>query len=232
VTCDTAGADGNDSAGITLSFEAPIVDITSTATVDANALTNGTDIETDDAYRARILARKRFNPHGGSEYDLEQWALEVAGVTRAWAYPQYNGPGTVAVYFVCDAQSPITPTAAQIAAVTAHLTSHVNTAGVTEGVPVTMLPGLFILAPTLKTKDYTIKLYPNNATVQAAVTAQVTDFILREGSPANTMYASALSESVSAAAGEERNNITAGGADDTLAYNEAAVLGTITYQAY
>jgi len=41
-------------------------------------------------------------PQGGSTSDYEDWALEVAGVTRAWITGNGMGPGTVVVYFMMD----------------------------------------------------------------------------------------------------------------------------------
>lgn len=232
ITCDTAGVAGNDSAGITLTFESSYAGVDGDATVDADGIYDGTDEETDAAYRLRILARKQLTPHGGAKHDIEAWALEVADVTRAWVYPLYMGPGTFAVYFVCDGQSPITPTPAQIAAVEAHLEQHTDTLGQTIGIPVTATPGMFVLAPTLKTINYTIKLYPNTAAIQALVTAQINDFLYEQGYPGNTLYQSLLDEAISAAAGEERHQVTVGGADTVLAYNEVARLGTPTYLDY
>lgn len=231
VTCDTAGTAGNDNAGITLTFESPIAGVNSTATVGAAGLSGGAAEESDDAYRSRVLRRKQLTPHGGADFDLESWALEVAGVTRAWAYPGYYGLGTVALFFVCDGQSPITPTAAQIAAVRAHLLSHTDEFGNPVGVPVTMRNGLFVLAPTLRSFDYTIKLSPNTSAVQTAASSQIADFLLREGFPANTMYLSNLDEAISAASGEERHQVV-GGSDQGMAYNEVAVLGAVTWQNY
>jgi uncharacterized phage protein gp47/JayE len=231
VTCDTAGEAGNDSAAVVLAFESVIIDVDSTAVVDANALAGGTDEEIDEAYRLRILSRKQFAPAGGAEQDIINWCLEVADVTRAWVYKQYQGPGTFAVYFVCDGQSPITPTPAQLAAVVAYLTAHTDTFGDTVGIPVTALPGMFVLAPVLKQMDYTIKLYPNTVAVQTTVTAQIDDFLLREGYPANTLYLSRLVEAIGAAVGEERSQVV-GGADAAIAYNEVAVRGTLTWQDY
>lgn len=230
--CDTVGVAGNDSAAVVLSFDSPIAGIGSTVVVDASGLYNGTDVENDDAYRLRILERKQFAPHGGAGEDLEVWAKELSYVTRAWAYPQYNGPGTVALYFACDAQTPITPTPTQIAAVLAYLTLHTDIKGQQIGVPVTMLPGLFVLSPVIHQIDLTVRVYPNTTAVQDAVTAQIVDFIYREAYPGQKVYMSRLGEAISAALGEERSAIVIPAADFTLAYNEVGVLGTITWQDY
>ena len=231
VTCDTVGIDGNDSAGITLTFEGSIAGVNSTATVDASGLVGGTDEETNDAYRQRILSRKQLAPHGGSANDIIYWVLETDDATRAWVYEQYQGVGTFAVYFVCDGQTPISPTPAQITTVSDYLEEHTDILGQVIGVPVTALPGMFVLAPVVTSINYTIKLYPNTTAVQANVEAQITDFLLREGYPANTLYLSNLVEAIGAAVGEERSQVV-GGADLTLAYNEVAILGTITWQDY
>ena len=232
ITAETAGIDGNDDPAIVLTFVSPIAGVDSTATVDSDGLYNGADEEVDDAYRLRVLARKQLAPHGGDANDLEQWTKEVDGVTRAWVYPQYNGPGTVAVYFVRDGQSPITPTAGQIATVLAYLTSHTDALGQIIGVPVTMLPGLFVAAPTLLPLNFTIKLYPNTADVQTTVQAQLVDLIYREAYPGQTLYLSRIQEAISAAIGEERSAIVTPASDVALAYNEVGQLGTITWQAY
>lgn len=231
VTCDTASEAGNDNAGVVLSFESPIAGVNSTAVVDSNGLAGGTDTETDDDLRERILLRKQSSPHGGTQDDIINWTLEVPDVTRAWVYPQYQGPGTLAVYFVCDGQSPITPTASQITDVKNYLTAHTDITGQTAGVPITMLPGLFVFSPVLRQMNYTIKVYPNTSVVQTNVIAQVKDFLLREGYPANTLYASQLAEAVSAAAGELRSTVV-GNTDTTLAYNEVALYGNIVFQDY
>ncbi len=231
VTCSVVGLDGNDSAGIVLTFTSPIAGVNSTA-VSTLGISGGIDEEIDSAYRARILARKRLAPHSGNANDLEQWALEVSGVTRAWAVPEYNGIGTVALYFVCDGQTPITPTLTQIAAVLAHVTSHTDSSGQTIGVPVTMLPGLFVAAPALVAIDMTIRLSPNTADVQADVMAQLADLYLRDGEPGGTLYLSKLQEAISTAAGEDHSAITLPAADVGLAYNQLAVPGTIVWTEY
>jgi uncharacterized phage protein gp47/JayE len=231
VTCTAVGSAGNDSAGIVLTFTSPIAFVNSTA-ISAAGLAGGVDEESDTAYSARILARKRLAPHSGNTNDLEQWTLEVAGVTRAWAVPEWNGIGTVALYFVCDGQTPITPTAAQIAAVLAHVTSHTDSGGQTIGIPVTMLPGLFIAAPSIVAVNMTVRLSPNTADVQAEVGAQLADLYLREGEPGGTLYLSNLGEAISKAAGEDHSAITLPAADVGLAYNELAVPGAITWVDY
>ena len=64
-------------------------------------MTGGTDTETDEQLRARILQRIQNPPMGGSAADYVAWALAVPGVTRAWAAPE-QGIGTITVRFLMD----------------------------------------------------------------------------------------------------------------------------------
>jgi len=102
ITSVTVGDDSNASAASTLSLVTPITGVDNTATVDGSALTGGAEIETDEALRARLLARIQQTPHGGASFDYINWALEVPGVTRAWVYPGEDGLGTVKVRFMMD----------------------------------------------------------------------------------------------------------------------------------
>ena len=67
----------------------------------ARNLAGGTDAETDEQLRSRILQRIQNVPMGGSAADYVNWALAVPGVTRAWAAPE-QGPGTITVRFLMD----------------------------------------------------------------------------------------------------------------------------------
>jgi uncharacterized phage protein gp47/JayE len=87
--------------GATLAFVVPPSGVDIIATV-ADELSGGTDDETDDELRARILRRIRQPPMGGSAYDYEAWALAVPGVTRAWCAPLEMGIGTVTIRFMMD----------------------------------------------------------------------------------------------------------------------------------
>lgn len=232
VTAKVAGEDSNEGGAAVLTFVTPIAGVDTSATVDADGLTEGTDEEDDTDYRARILARKRFAPHGGAAEDYIAWAKEVSGVTRAWVYSQYQGLGTLALFFMRDDDTDPFPDATEIATVRSYIVSHEDSRGVTVGCPVTAEPGLFVLAPTKKEIDLSISLYPNTAAVQAQVEAQLEDLLYREGGPAETVYLSEVSEAISLAEDEERHSLTSPVADIVCAYNEVAVLGTITWSDY
>ena len=94
------GTIGNADAGTLMEPINPPQGLDGSATVVQ--LYGGTDDETDDELRARVLKRIREPPMGGDAYDYEQWALAVPGVTRAWSFPQEMGVGTMTLRFMMD----------------------------------------------------------------------------------------------------------------------------------
>jgi len=232
-TAVAAGADGNDEAGITLTFVSPIVGVDTSVTVDADGISGGADEETDDSLRTRVLARKRQPPHGGAYFDYEAWALEVSGVTRAWSFPQYMGIGTIGVAFVRDDDVNIIPDSTQRATVRAYIVEHEDPAtGITVGCPVTAEPGLFIIELTLLSVNFEIAISPNTVVMQNAVEDALTDILLRDGGPGEMIYLSNISEAISLVSGEEKHVLTSPVADVTAAINQIHVLGTVTFTDY
>jgi uncharacterized phage protein gp47/JayE len=94
------GSGGNRAPGDSLGMTGTVLGINSVLTV--LEIDGGTDAETDDELRARILLRIREPPMGGDATDYVQWALAVPGVTRAWPFPQEMGIGTMTLRFMMD----------------------------------------------------------------------------------------------------------------------------------
>lgn len=233
LTADEAGSDWNEDSGVSLTFVSPIAGVNSTATVTSAGITGGTDIETVEAWRTRILARKRKPPHGGAEHDYVNWMKEVSGVTRAWVIPMYNGVGTLGCAFVRDDDASIIPTESQRDTVRNYIISHTDPAtNKTVGIPVTAEPGLFMIELSEQSVDMTISLYPNTAAVRAEVEAEIEEIIKSDGGPNEVIYISRLSSAISNAAGEERHRIESPVADISASSNKVHVLGTITWQDY
>lgn len=229
-----AGEDGNQSAGVTMSFVSPSVGIDSSATVDSNAITGGLDEEVDDDLRDRILTRKRQPPHGGAEFDYEAWALEVSGVTRAWAFPQYMGNGTIGLAFVRDNDAnTIIPNDTQMEEVREYIQEHTDPlTGEIVGIPVTAEPGFFMITLSEQSQDFTIEIYPNTVAIQANVTAQLEDLINADGGPGETVYYSAMTAAVNQAAGLIAHRITSPDDDIGVPTNKVLRLGSITFEDY
>lgn len=233
-TASEAGEDGNDEAGISLTFVTPITGVNTSATVDSDGISGGADEETDDELRARILFRKRYPPHGGAAFDYEAWALEVSGVTRAWCFSEYSGSGTVGVAFVRDNDTAtIIPNSAQRTTVRDYIVSHTDPAtGITVGCPVTAEPGLTMIELTPLSVDLEISIYPNTSAVTNAVEDAIEDLIKTEGGPGETIYLSKISEIISLTPSEERHTIISPTTDITANTSQVHVLGTITFTNY
>jgi uncharacterized phage protein gp47/JayE len=207
------GLDG----GELLSLSSPIAGIGSQATVEASGINDGDDQEDDDALLARLLARIQNPPQGGAETDYEAWALEVAGVTRAWVYPLYLGAGTVGVTFVRDDDVSIIPDGTEVTEVQDHI----------DGVrPVTAVVTVF--APTAVPLNFTISGI-SNVTVRAAVEAELEDLIRREAEPAGTLLLSHIQQAISNTAGEEDHALTAPATNVTTTAGQLTTMGTITW---
>lgn len=217
-----AGEDGNFGSGLPMFLLSPIPGVQSTGTT-ATALEGGIDVESPESLLARLLARIQQPPHGGAHFDYEQWALEVAGVTRVWVYPLQMGAGTVTVLFVCDEDEDIIPSPAKVAEVQAYIDSPLRR-------PVTA--EVFVGAPIDDALNMTIKLAPNTAAVQNAVRAELADLIDRDSAPGGKILISRLREAVSIAAGEDNNQIVTPTADVTHATGHMAILGTLTFSSF
>lgn len=101
VIATVAGAGGNADAGTVMTLGSTVEGIQSTGSVTA-VVQSGADIETNDAFRSRVIAAYQSPPQGGDSADYVTWATAVAGVTRAWCAPNAFGAGTVIVYFMLD----------------------------------------------------------------------------------------------------------------------------------
>lgn len=218
VTASAAGSTGNADAGTALSFSSPIAGVNSQVTVAAGGLTAGTDQESDDSLRSRLAERIQQPPHGGSKNDYVAWAKEVAGVTRAWAYAQELGLGTVTVRFVRDDDASIIPDAAEVQAAQDYIDARR---------PVTA--DVTVVAPVAVPLDFTIQLTPATQAVKDAVEAELEDLLRREAEPGGTILISHIREAISLAADETDHVLVSPAADVTHTAGQIATMGAITW---
>lgn len=234
IIAEDSGQNSNIDVAETVSLLSPIANVDSDALIDAIVI-DAEDTESDDSYRARLLTRLRQPPLGGSANDYVQWALEVAGVTRAWVLPLHLGAGTVGLSFVEDDEDPIIPSGAKVTEVDDY---------VRERKPVTA--DLTTFAPVAAPMSMTIKIKPNTIDVQDAVESELEDLIKRDAAlagayktPSEThdgsILLSKINQSISIAVGIEDHEITLinGGAPANVTPDsgELVTLGAITWQA-
>lgn len=221
VTATATGSAGNTDAGSILTMQSPIAGIASSATVGADGLGGGADVETDDGLRARLLDRIQQPPQGGASNDYVTWATGVAGVTRAWTLPKWLGAGTVGVTFVMDGRADIIPLGADVAAVQAAIEAPFNR-------PVTA--DVTVFAPTAVPLNPQIHLNPDSTAARTAVTAELAALVARESTGAGgTLYLSQIREAIGAAAGVTDYTLISPTADVVTPAGQIVVPGTPTW---
>lgn len=219
IEAEEAGTGGNTEEGVEMTLVSPIAGVASKGTVGTGGIANGVDEETIDELRARYLERVRNTPQGGSERDYERWAKEVPGVTRAWAYGQHMGPGTVGLTFVMDNETDIIPDSSKVADVQSYID---------EVRPVT--DALTVFAPTPVDLDFEIELIDQDtAAIRAAIEAELRDLLNRESEPGGTIRISHIREAISIAAGEVDHDLQVPAGDVSAGTGELLVMGSITW---
>jgi uncharacterized phage protein gp47/JayE len=222
-----AGAIGNTPANVKFTIVTPQAGVQSTTTSTA-ALTGGADIESLSRWRSRLIFRMQYPPAGGTTYDYERWAMECAGVTRAWCYKGWQA-ADVGVSFVMDDSSPIIPTTDDVQRVAAYIGGHRDPiTNQWTGQP--LGPEVVVFAPTPVSVDITAKLVPNNATTQANALAAINQFFKDELIPNGTLYYSKLAAVISDAAGITNSQLITPAADVTSDAGQLLAPGVITWQ--
>lgn len=209
---------GNTPAGTPLRVVSPVLGVNDTFTVAAPGLTGGTEQESIEALRARVIRSYRVIAHGGSKSDYETWALEVAGVTRAWVVRRWVGPGTVGVFFVRDGDIDIIPSAEAVAAVAAYIERER---------PVTA--EVYVLPPAEKPVQYQLSVTPDSSAVRRAVEAALVDLHNRESELGATLLATHIAEAISGATGERDHKVISPAGDVQAAPNELLTYGGVLW---
>lgn len=199
----TPGSGNNLPVGSNLSIVTAPVGVNGSAAVTV-AFTGGTDIETDDELRTRVLLRIREPPMGGDASDYVQWALEVPGCTRAWTAPLEMGMGTVTVRVMFDdlraTDDPLTngfPLEEDLVAVRNHI----------DRVRPVTTKDFWVYGPIPEPIDFTIQdLVEDDADTRGAIAASVDAMLRERAAPsysrdgvrqeAQTIYAAWVSDAI------------------------------------
>lgn len=213
-----AGLLGNTPAGTALRLVSPVLGLNDSFTVLEPGLQGGTEQESIEILRGRVIRSYQVVPHGGSQSDYVTWALEVAGVTRAWLVRHWMGPGTVGVFFVRDGDIDIIPSAEACALVEAYIEKER---------PVTA--ELYVLPPTEKPVQYQLKVTPDSSAVRRAVEAALVDLHNRESELGVGMLATHIGEAISGAAGERDHKVISPAGDVPAAANELLTYGGVLW---
>ena len=231
IEANLGGVAGNVAAGTTLSLDpsaAIVTGLGSTAIVDAPGMTGGSNAETVEGFRSRVLARKRNPPQGGSAPDYALWTRETLPVVRDVYVDRYTtNAGRVWIQFTVEDQPNGIPSAGQVAIVQSYLSDPVRR-------PVTADP--IVTAPIADVVPVTISgLVPDAPDVRATVATELAAVFADRAAPgtptggAFLLSRSWLSEAVSRATGEDRHVLVSPSTDLSFAAGHMPVLGPITF---
>ena len=212
-----AGMAGNAPIGTILAFASPVSGLDSQIQA-TDGLTGGTDEETDESLKSRLLATIQRTPMGGTQADYEQWALEVPGVTRAFV-TQEMGRGTVTVRFMMDGTYPDgVPKDGDRQAVAAHI----------ETVrPVTA--DVYVVLPVADPLNLRLRITPDTAAIRLAAEANLWAAVRRDAVPGGTIFLSRLHEALSLTEKEEDHVIIFPTANVTPETGHIVVPGSIEW---
>jgi uncharacterized phage protein gp47/JayE len=215
-----AGVNGNTDPATVLTLVSPISGSDNEVTVDTGGLTGAAELESLESLRARLLSRIRQPPQGGNEADFATWALEVAGVTRAWVYPLALGPGEVSIFFVRDDDTPsIIPDSGEVQDVQDYIDARR---------PVTSTAT--VVAPIDSPLNFNIELLTvDTPEIRLAVEAELKDLLRRESEPGGTIPLSHFNEAISIATGEFDHDLNSPSADVVASAGQLKTMGTITW---
>ena len=231
VQADAAGEAGNTDAGAVLTLvdvgDAP-AGLAISAAVDTAGLGGGADPEGLEPFRARVLARKRKTPQGGSASDYEAWVREALGASVADVFVDsfQNDARSVWVAFTVTDQPNGIPSSAQVAIAQAYLDDPIRR-------PVTAR--VFVVAPIAAPVSVVIGgLAPDTPAIRAAVATEVAAVFADRAQPGTpsapfVLSASWIDEAISRATGEDRHRLVAPAADLTFAAGTLPVYAAPTY---
>lgn len=178
-TATEPGTQGNVPAGAVSLQSQPKDGITSVN--NAKAANGGTDIESDDDYRQRILEVMQRNPGSGSKYDYIRWAKEVSGVRDAYCIPEWLGPGTGTVKVLCLGTDGLPASEVVLQRVREHITGPTGKDGLA---PVDAI--VTIDAPLTLYLNYYAKLFIRDDADTAAIISDFKDEVLKYYTRART----------------------------------------------
>ncbi|SQP09940.1 YmfP protein [Escherichia coli] len=134
-------------------------------------------------------------------------------------YRHWMGTGTVGVMIASsDLINPIPEESTETAA-----RQHIGPLAPVAG------SDLYVFRPVAHTVDFHIRVTPDTPEIRAAITAELRSFLLRDGYPQGELKVSRISEAISGANGEYSHQLLAPAENISIAKNELAVLGTISW---
>lgn len=228
ITSDGVGSVTNLDSGSQLSLTSPLAEVDNTARALFGGATGGSNDESDDLLRERVLLSRSSVRSNFSPDEISNLAREVPGVTRVLVARARPAAGSATVLFVRDGDANIIPSAADVTNVRTKLLSNLP-ANVAEA-------GLLVQAPVAVVTNFTFTaVTPNTATMKTAIENSLKAFFEDnaqiEQSITEDQYRSAITQTVDTETSQLLTAFTLSSpsADITISQGEIATLGTITF---
>jgi uncharacterized phage protein gp47/JayE len=231
LTCTEGGAAPTPIAGDDFTVASPITGIASAEA--AAIISEGEDEETVEEFRVRVMARCSHQPQGGSAADYVDWAMEVPGIIKAFAFRTAAGEVTVYPLESSSGTSRV-PAAGKLAEVLDYVSNPSRRP---------LCADVLVAAMTERTVDITITtLNPSDATTKSAIEAEARRYLYAayprqypdEPNPTNVITAAAIWATIRDAGSSAASlTMTVSGTGEVTRYElddgEIVKLGAITW---
>lgn len=216
IQANVAGTAYNLNENTVLTMSSAITGVNNEVTC-TTAIANGTDEETDDSLRVRVLERTQNPPRQGTKEDYIAWCKEVEGCGNAWCFPKEYGDGTVTMRIVDDDME--IPEQDLVDKVQAHVQDKSN-----------IMATVYTEKPIAQPINFTLKITPDNTTLRANAETAIKNLFKKESVPGGKIYLSHINAVISSLNTEEDHTIVSPSADIQATDNaHLATVGTITW---
>ena len=237
ITALVAGAASNTTSGTIMTLNSSFIGIDGTTTLQ-NSITDGADIETDDALRTRIIQAFQETPSGGSVADHEKWAL-AAGANYAWTNPTPIAGNEVVTYIMFDRANAYDGFPQGTDGTATAETRYQHATGDQLNIANLMYPSTpvgeisIVCAPIAEPVDITITGLSNLTTQeQTNIQTALNNLFIQDATPLGvTIFTSAITGAIQQEVGTQTFTLTAPADNITTTLGNLATLGKITYQS-
>jgi uncharacterized phage protein gp47/JayE len=215
-----SGSAGNIVAGQELDLQESTAGIDPTAIIDVGGLIDGSEPETNEELWERILLKVQSPGEASTPKNLERWAREIEGVTRAKCISGYYGPGHTLLLLVNDGITGLVPSPTVVADVYDAIWPKLDEP---RGV-------LVVSASNVQTVNVT---YANLGSVnddeKAAILKQLKDLFRRRAGWGESLSPVDIDDAAAAVVSRLRFSLTSPLTVQTANSTEVLELGTVTW---
>jgi len=227
IQSNDTGLDQNQLSGVGLTVDTAVPGMDDTAFVQFDEIGGGTDVESNEDLRSRILDAYQ-NPFSlFNVAAIERQAKLVPGVTRVFVEKATPAVGQVTIYFTRDNDLTIIPSPSEVAAVFDEIVE-IAPAHVAES-------DIIVSAPTGVVVDFTFSfITPSTPTMLTAVTNSLKQLFLEKITVGVDIkkieYDCAINDTIDTATGDVLTDfsLSAPLADITINPGEIGILGTVS----